>query len=171
MKLNDAYQLLVYAADVNILGGGVRAVKKNAEALEVASQETGLEVNTDKAKYMAMSRVLDAGRSHSIQNGNSSFERVEKFKYLGTLTNQNSIQEEIKSRLKSGNACYHSVQNLWSSSFLSRNLKDRYTLLPSWSRVLLGKLTSLQLVKKFPAFYGIGGLMTLFTSARYLPLS
>ena len=44
---------------------------------------------------------------------NSTFERVEVFKYLGTtLTNQNSIPEEIKSRLRSGNACYHSVQNL-----------------------------------------------------------
>jgi hypothetical protein len=49
---------------------------------------------------------------------------VEEFKYLGTtLTNQNFIQEEIKSVLKSGNACYHSVQNLLSSSLLSRNLK------------------------------------------------
>jgi len=40
-----------------------------------------------------------------------------------TLTNQNSIQEEIKSRLNSGNACYHSVQNLLSSSLQSKNLK------------------------------------------------
>jgi len=59
---------------------------------------------------------------------------VEKFKYLGTtLTNQNSIQEEIKSRLKSGNACYHSVQNLLSSSLLSKNLKikiNRTIILP-----------------------------------------
>ena len=53
-----------------------------------------------------------------------SFEMVEEFRYLGTtLTNQNSIQEEIKSRLKLGNACYHSVQNLLSSSLLSKNLK------------------------------------------------
>ena len=51
-------------------------------------------------------------------------ERVENFKYLGTtLTNQNSTQEEIKSRLKIGNACCHSVQNLLSSSLLSKNLK------------------------------------------------
>ena len=49
---------------------------------------------------------------------------MEEYKYLGTtLTNQNSIQEEIKSRLKSGNACYRSVQNLLSSSLLSKNLK------------------------------------------------
>jgi len=50
--------------------------------------------------------------------------KVEDFTYLGTtLTNQNSMQEEIKSRMKSGNACYHSVQNLLSPSSLSRNLK------------------------------------------------
>ena len=55
---------------------------------------------------------------------NSSIERVEEFKYFGkTFRDQNSIQEEIKSSLKLGNACYHSVQNLLSSSLLSKNLK------------------------------------------------
>ena len=55
---------------------------------------------------------------------NSFIERVEEFKYLGTtLTNRNSIQEEIKSRLKLGNACYYSVQNLLSSRLVSKNLK------------------------------------------------
>jgi hypothetical protein len=49
---------------------------------------------------------------------------VEEFKYLGTTsTNQNSVQEEIKSRLMSGNACYHSLQNRLSSSLLSKNAK------------------------------------------------
>ena len=49
-------------------------------------------------------------QSHNIKTDNSCFERVEDLKYLGTtLTNQNSIQKEIKSRLKSGNTCYHSV--------------------------------------------------------------
>ena len=46
---------LVYADDVNILGGGVDTVKKNTEAIIVASKETGLEVNADKTKYMVMS--------------------------------------------------------------------------------------------------------------------
>ena len=54
----------------------------------------------------------------------SSIERVEAFKYLGTtLTNKNSIQEEIKNRLKQGNACYYLVPNLSYSSLLSKNLK------------------------------------------------
>ena len=49
---------------------------------------------------------------------------MEQIKYLGTtLTNLNSIQEEIKSRLNSGNACYHLVQNLLFSSLLPKNLK------------------------------------------------
>jgi len=70
----------------------------------------GLEVNADKTKYMVMSRDKNAGQSHSMKTDNSSSERVEEFKYLGTtLTYQNSIQEEIKSRLRSGNASYHSV--------------------------------------------------------------
>ena len=81
-------------------------------------------MNADKTKYMVMSGDQNAGRSHNIKTDNRSFERVEEFKYLGTiLTNQNSIHGEIKSRLKAGNACYHSVQKLLSSSLLSKNLK------------------------------------------------
>jgi hypothetical protein len=82
-------------------------VQKNTEALIAAAKEIGLEVNADKTKYMVMSRDQNAERNHSIRIDNSSFERVEEFKYLGTtLTNQNSIQQEVKSRSKSGNACY-----------------------------------------------------------------
>ena len=81
----------------------------------VASKEIGLEVNTDKTKYMVMSQDQIAEQSHSVKTDNSSFEQVEEFKYLGTtLTNQNSIQEEVKSRLKTWNNCYNSVQNLLS---------------------------------------------------------
>ena len=71
---------------------------------------------------MSVYCFLGAGRTHSIKIGNSPFERVEEFKYLGkkTLANDNSIQEEIKSRLQSVNACYHSVQNFLSSSFLPK---------------------------------------------------
>ena len=71
-----------------------------------------------------MSRDQNKGRSHSMKTNHGSIERVEQFKYLGTTSNnKNSIQEEIKSRLKSGNACYYSVQNLLSYSLLSKKLK------------------------------------------------
>jgi hypothetical protein len=61
-----------------------------------------------------------------VRIDNSTFERVEEFKYLGTnLTSENSIQKEMKSRLRSGNACYHSVQSLLSSRFPSKNLKTK----------------------------------------------
>ena len=124
LQLNGTHQLLVYADNVNILGGSVHTLKKNAEALIVASKETGLEVNVDKTKYMVMSQDQNAGQSRSMKIDNSFIERVEEFKYLGTnLTNRKSIQEKIKSRLKSANACYHSVQNLLTSRLLSRKLK------------------------------------------------
>ena len=91
---------------MSVLGGSVHNVKKNAEALVAATKETGLEVNAHNTKYMTVSRDQNAGRIHSMKTDNSSIERVEDFKYLGTtLTNQNSIQEEIKCKLKLGNIC------------------------------------------------------------------
>jgi sorting nexin-29 len=125
LKLNGTHQLLVYADDVNILGGIIHSAKKNADDLVIASKETGLEINNEKTKYMVMSRNQNGGQNH-IKIDSKSFERVEEFKYLGTtLTNRNSIHEEIKSRLKSRNACYHSVQNLLSSRLISINTKIR----------------------------------------------
>jgi hypothetical protein len=71
-----------------------------------------------------MSRHQTAGQSNYIRVANESFEKVAKFKYLGaTSTDQNCIHEEIRSRLNSGNACYHAVQNLMSSRLMSRNVK------------------------------------------------
>jgi len=73
-----------------------------------------------------MSRDQNAGRCHSMKIDNSFVERVEEFKYLGTtLSNQNSIQEEIEIRLKLGNVYYHSVQNPSSFSLISKNVKTK----------------------------------------------
>jgi sorting nexin-29 len=55
LKLNGTHQLLVYADDVNILGGHVHTIKKNTEALIATSKEIGLEVNAEKTKYLVTS--------------------------------------------------------------------------------------------------------------------
>jgi len=113
LKLNGTHQRMSYADDVNILEGSMHTLKENAEALVDATREIGLEVSADKSKYMVVPRNQNAGRIQNVRIDDSTSERLEEFKYLGTtLTKKNSFAEEIKSRLKSGNACYHSVQNL-----------------------------------------------------------
>jgi len=86
----------------------------------------GLESNADKSKHIVMFPDKNARGNHKIKIYNSSIERMDEFKYLGrTLTDQNSIREEIKIRLKSKSACHHSVQNLLSSSLLSKNINKQ----------------------------------------------
>ena len=107
--------VLYFPNDLRILGGGIHTIKENTEALVVASKEIGIEVNADNTKYMVMSRDQNAGRSQNMETTHSSFETAEQFKYMGTtLANQNSIQEEIKSRLKPGNAGQHLLHNILS---------------------------------------------------------
>jgi hypothetical protein len=110
---------------VNLLGDNIDIINKNTETLTDA-KEVVLQVNLEKTKYMLVSRDQIAGQNWDIKIGNRSFENVSEFKYLGTkVTNQNFIQEDIKRTLNSSNACYHSVQNIWSSRPLSKNVKVR----------------------------------------------
>jgi hypothetical protein len=69
LKLNGTHQLLAYADDVNIVGGNMDTIQKNTEAVLGAGKEVGLEVNSEKTKYMLMSRKK-AGQKHGINVAN-----------------------------------------------------------------------------------------------------
>jgi hypothetical protein len=121
LKLNGTHHLLVYSDDVNLLGDNIGIIKQKTETLADTCNEVGLEVNTEKTKYtsMLLSYHQNAGQNHDM-----------------TVTDTYSVQKEIKRRLNSGNACYHSVQKVLSSHLLSKRkiiiitiIKEQYTKL------------------------------------------
>jgi hypothetical protein len=86
-----------------------------------------------------MSRVQHAVENHNIRIRNEFCDIVEQFKYLGTTpTNQNCMHEEIKSRLKSRNDCYHLVLNFMFSSLFSKNIKIKINITIILPLVLYG---------------------------------
>jgi hypothetical protein len=126
LKSNGTHNFFAYVDDVNPLGDNIDTIKENTETLNYASKKVLLEINIEKTKYMLLSHHQNVGQNQDINIANRSFDNVSQFKYLGmTVTNPNLIQEDIKRRLNSDNACYHSVQNLLSSHLLSKNLKIR----------------------------------------------
>jgi hypothetical protein len=121
LKLNGTHQLLVYVDGVNVLEDNVSTIKKNTETVIDASKEIVLEVNTEKTKYMVLSRQQNAGQNHDIKIANRSFENMAQLKYFRTtVINQNLIRKKLR-----GNPCYHLVQKLLSSHLLSKNVKIR----------------------------------------------
>jgi hypothetical protein len=127
LKSNGEHQLLVYVDDVNLLGDNTDTIKKNTRAPIYFSMKVGLEINIEKTKYMLLSHHQNAGQNRDIKITNRLYENVSQLKYLGTTI--------TKIRLNSGNACYHSNQNLLSTRLLYlkiRIYKTNFAYGPVW---------------------------------------
>jgi hypothetical protein len=99
---------MVHTDDTNLMGKCMNTIKENTETLLEACRDVGLEIKENKTKRMIISDHMKSGQNQNIRTAKQSLENVAKFKYLGTtLTNQNDIHDETKSRLNSGNACYY----------------------------------------------------------------
>jgi hypothetical protein len=80
LELKGTHQLLVYAVDVNLLGGSVNTTKENSRTVLEVRRDIDLEINAEKTKYTPMSRYPNSGQDQNIRLANESFEKVAKFK-------------------------------------------------------------------------------------------
>jgi hypothetical protein len=91
LKLNGTHQLLICTDNVNLLGDTIDTIKKSAQTLTDASKEIGLEVYTERIKYMMLSRHQNAGQNRDIKIANRSYENVAQFTYLGMTVNRQNL--------------------------------------------------------------------------------
>ena len=122
LYMNGKYQLLAYADNVNMLGENLQTIRENTEIFIKASKDIGLEVNSEKTKYMITSRQENIVQNQNTVIENLSFEKMEKLKYLGVMvTNTNDIHKGIKCRINMGNACYYSLDIFYRPTCFPRN--------------------------------------------------
>jgi hypothetical protein len=120
--LHKSVQILAYADDV-IVARYENAVKDAFNRLEKASQKKmGLKINYDKTKYMET--TCKPNKEKYIRINNSDIERINKFKYLGSIiTNNNNISSEISHRINTGNTGYYGLRNILRSRLLKKDTK------------------------------------------------
>ncbi|CAH2084447.1 unnamed protein product [Euphydryas editha] len=115
-------QVAAYADDIVISSRSQNSMINHCSNLEAKSANYGLQINASKTKYLATTRLPEP--ANHIKIGDSDIEGVESFKYLGSmLTGQNEMDDEIKARIVSGNKCFYSCSEIFSSKLLSVSSK------------------------------------------------
>ena len=122
---NQPIQYLAYADDIALIGKSKKDITQSFIELEDASIKAGLEINTQKTKYMYTSTSKEEAQTENvIKVRNHTFEKVNNFKYLGaTITENNEILAEIKERITAGNKAYYSSHNMLKNKNISRKTK------------------------------------------------
>jgi hypothetical protein len=122
---NRLTQCIAYADDVAILGRNVKALKQTFIELTKEARKLGLVVNIQKTKYMIASQnMIRFKEVTKIVIEGTSYERTDKFEYLGNILNENDdMAIDIKVRLAKGNKCYCALNNLIKSKHISRSAK------------------------------------------------
>jgi hypothetical protein len=117
-------QFIAYADSIVLLGRSVNYLKETLEELKQGAKKVGLK-NQDKTKYMIMTRNKDKWqRAQDFSSGEVSYERLDTFKYLGTVLNEeNDIGLEIRSKVMAGNKCYYALGLIMRSKSISRKSK------------------------------------------------
>jgi hypothetical protein len=119
---NRTLQYLAYTDDVNLVSRSALMLSETFKQLEAESKNAGLIINESKTKYIIDSRnKVRFWNVRSLNVGSYKFERVDKFKYLGSLVTKNSENfTEIKIRIAAGNRCYFSLIKLLKSRAVAR---------------------------------------------------
>ncbi|KAL1462186.1 hypothetical protein WDU94_014046 [Cyamophila willieti] len=125
INMGQKINILAYADDIVLIAESEEGLKTLARTLVEEASPVGLEINVGKTKYMYFTRE-ERRRKEKLDIGEDKYERVDKFRYLGSnLDEKNRMEEEILEKIKIGNRTRFALKKMMSSKLLSRTSKVR----------------------------------------------
>ena len=122
----EQLNVLAYADDIALIGKNGTEIRKLFVELENIARMFGLQINQEKTKYMIVENSLKKNKIGHLKIKNNKFERVENFKYLGVILNEdNNNQIDLQERIKNANKTYFMLQKFFKNKNISKQLKLR----------------------------------------------
>ena len=124
--IEKSVQIVAYADDLAIIARDSRSLKETLLRVKTEATKRGLEINQEKTKYMEIERRKRNDNIKEVEIGNFRFEKVENFKYLGSIiNNKNERSIELKQRIQAGHKAYHKYKTFMKHNRISKNTKLR----------------------------------------------
>ena len=121
----ERINIMAYADDIILIGESELEIRELIIELEENAREIGLKINQDKTKYVILRKAKITGdKKREIKINKYTFEKVDNFKYLGVITNENKKEFEIQERLKKANKTYFMLQNILKSKNIKIRIKN-----------------------------------------------